>query len=188
MNDPYEWACVRSDDDASQSCLEATRKDIAKEHGLLCFSRSWSNILMWSHYGDRHKGICLGFDVPEGESKFVEIKYLNEIVVAPSLTGLPKEQKKPFFDLLYAGKYGGWSYEEEVRVFARRDKLDEENGYYFADFDEDLKLTEVIAGPEFHMSKSVIEEALNGYPASVHKAGISAQRFEVILVEDGFGR
>jgi hypothetical protein len=22
---------------------------------------------MWSHYGDRHKGICLGFDVPDNE-------------------------------------------------------------------------------------------------------------------------
>jgi len=186
-NDPYEWASVRSDDDASQKCLEATRKWIADQHGVLCFSRSWDNILMWSHYGGRHEGICLGFDVPDGVGKSMEIKYLNEVVIAPSLTGLPKEQKKPFFDLLYAGKYGGWSYEQETRVFARRNKLDEETGHYFADFDEDLKLTEVIAGPEFKLSKSVIDEALDGLPAVVFKARISAERFEVI-VDEGFTR
>ena len=187
MNDPYEWACVRSEDDASQAVLEATRKKhIATMHGVLCFSRSWNNILMWSHYADQHKGICLGFDVPDGEGKFMEMKYLNELVFAPDLSGLPREQKRPFFDLLYTGKYGGWSYEEEIRVFATRDRLDEENEKYFASFDKDLKLREVIAGARFKLSKRVIEEALEGHPAVVSKVGISTRRFEVILAEGGF--
>jgi hypothetical protein len=143
---------------------------------------------MWSHYADRHKGICLGFDVPDAESKFMEMKYLNEIALAPDLTGLPREQQKPFFELLYTGKYGGWGYEEEIRVFAERDCLDEENGYYFASFDEDLRLREVIAGARFQMSKSVIEEALKGYPAVVSKARTSTGLFEISLDEDGFKR
>ena len=188
MNDPYEWACVRAADDASQATLERARRDIAELHGVLCFSRSWNKILMWSHYGGRHGGICLGFDVPDGEGRFMEIKYLNELVVAPNLSGLPREQQKPFFELLYTGKYGGWRYEEEIRTFARRDKKDDETGLRFASFDEDLKLREVIAGANFQLSKAVIEEALSGYPAVISKVGISAHRFEVILDEDGFKR
>src|ERR1700721_1920879 len=108
MNDPYEWACVRSEDDASQAVLEATREnEIATIHGVPSFSRSWNNILMWSHYADQPEGICLGFDVPDGEGKFMEMKYLNELVFAPDLSGLPREQKRPFFDLLYTGRNGG---------------------------------------------------------------------------------
>ena len=34
---------------------------------ILCFSRNWDNLLLWSHYGDRHMGVCLGFDIPAGE-------------------------------------------------------------------------------------------------------------------------
>ncbi len=65
MNDPYEFKTVYSDHGASQSALETTEKVAIGKYGVLCFSRCWNNILMWSHYGDRHKGICRGFDVPD---------------------------------------------------------------------------------------------------------------------------
>ena len=29
---------------------------------ISCFSKSWNSTLMWSHYGDKHKGICVEFD------------------------------------------------------------------------------------------------------------------------------
>src|SRR5579864_957809 len=117
MNAPYEWECVRSSDKGSQLALKATKAEIVGMHGALCFSRSWNNILMWSHYGDRHKGICLGFDLPDAAGKCWETKYLEEIVVAPDLSSLPQIQQKPFIELLYTGKYQGWSYEEEVRTY-----------------------------------------------------------------------
>ncbi len=31
--------------------------------GVLCLTPYNNNLLMWSHYGDEHKGICLGFDI-----------------------------------------------------------------------------------------------------------------------------
>jgi hypothetical protein len=65
MNDPFEWKCVRSDHGRSQWALEHTRLESFESYGVSCFSESWNSILMWSHYADRHKGICLGFDVPE---------------------------------------------------------------------------------------------------------------------------
>lgn len=30
--------------------------------GVLSLSAIWDNILMWSHYGNNHKGFCIGFD------------------------------------------------------------------------------------------------------------------------------
>lgn len=31
------------------------------ERGVCCFSTSYSNPLLWSHYGDQHKGLCIGY-------------------------------------------------------------------------------------------------------------------------------
>lgn len=33
------------------------------ERGVCCFSTVYNNPLLWSHYGDQHKGICIGYDL-----------------------------------------------------------------------------------------------------------------------------
>jgi len=34
--------------------------------GISCFSKKFNNLLMWSHYADKHKGACIGFDLDVG--------------------------------------------------------------------------------------------------------------------------
>jgi hypothetical protein len=184
MNDPFEWACVRSSDPFSQTCLKATKAHIVNMHGPLCFSHCYQSILMWSHYGDRHRGICLGFDVPDSEGKHWEAQYLEEMVVAPDLNRLSRAQQKPFMELLYSGKYIGWQYEREVRVYGSRAEQDKETGYYFVNFDEDLKLREVIGGARFPLSREPIDDALNGLQdVAVAKLRVSEERFELVFDE-----
>jgi hypothetical protein len=31
--------------------------------GVLCLSRDWQNAMLWSHYADKHSGMCLGLRV-----------------------------------------------------------------------------------------------------------------------------
>jgi len=152
MNDPFEFESVHSDHNPSQAALAKTKRDISETRGLLCFSRSWNNILMWSHYGDRHKGICLGFDVPD--EKMRPVTYVDNVVTTGDLESPSNEKRVRVVDLLLGAKYQGWYYEEEVRIHAERRERDEETGLYFADFNETLKLKEVIAGARFHMSRS----------------------------------
>jgi hypothetical protein len=33
-----------------------------KKIGVLCLSSTWKSIKMWSHYGNNHKGFCLGYN------------------------------------------------------------------------------------------------------------------------------
>ena len=49
-------------------------------YGLLCLSQNNDNILMWSHYADSHKGVCLIFDYGLLSKKFhcCPVKYSNE--------------------------------------------------------------------------------------------------------------
>ncbi len=186
MNDPYEWKCVRSDDKPSQLALESTEQYIVEKYSASCFSRSWNNILMWSHYGDKHKGICLSFDVPDEFTR--KVMYVGDLEVTGNLDALPTEEKKRIIDKLYETKYDGWSYEEEVRVNGRREEMDEETGKYFVNFSEHLILKEVIAGARFPMTKRPIEDALQGYSENVRivKACRSTTRFEIIVDERGF--
>src|SRR5207244_3707608 len=34
---------------------------LKNDTGVSCFSKSYLKTLMWSHYSDKHKGVCLGF-------------------------------------------------------------------------------------------------------------------------------
>lgn len=43
--------------------------------GVLSLAQNWNCPLMWSHYGDQHKGICLGFDTSQGSG--VTLKKVN---------------------------------------------------------------------------------------------------------------
>jgi hypothetical protein len=187
MNDPYEWECVRSSHEPWQLTLGNTKRDIVERHGVLCFSRSWNNILMWSHYGDRHRGICLGFDVNDEHTR--EVAYVGDILIVGNLNDGPREERRRILDCLYGAKYEGWSYEREVRVHGSRAELDEETRQYFVNFDEHLILKEVVAGARFSMSKRPIEDALQGYSGDVKilKARPCPRRFEIIVDEDGFG-
>jgi hypothetical protein len=186
MNDPYEFACVRSSHQPSQAALDETKRDRCETRGVLCFSRSRNNILMWGHYGDRHKGICLGFDVPDEITR--PVTYVGNVTLVGDLESLSDGEKTRIVDLLAGAKYRGWCYEQEVRLHAAREELDEETGIYFGDFGESLRLKEVIAGARFHMSRKPIDEALTGYSeeVKVFKARRSEDKFEIVVDEGGF--
>src|SRR3954471_5525958 len=34
--------------------------------GVLSLSERWNSVLMWSHYADNHRGVCIEFDLAEG--------------------------------------------------------------------------------------------------------------------------
>ena len=100
---------------------------------------------MWSHYGDRHRGICLGFDVDDS-IKIVKYSSRRLSLLRPNSASTidPPEEVK---DLLLTTKFDRWSYEDERRLIEPLTQLEEEGSYYFKKFDDTLKLVRVIAGP-----------------------------------------
>ncbi|MDW9570209.1 DUF2971 domain-containing protein [Sinorhizobium meliloti] len=45
-------------------------------YGIVCLSDNWQHPMMWSHYADRHRGICLAFDVV-GTRPIIPISYTD---------------------------------------------------------------------------------------------------------------
>jgi hypothetical protein len=184
-NDPYEFACVRSKDEQSQQALDKFARGWFSDMRVQCFGRSWNNVVMWSHYGDRHRGICLGFDVPDERVR--EVKYVGDIMVVGRLRRAVANENDELLERLLWAKYDGWSYEQEVRSIGQKVNMIEDGGEYFVPFGRYLCLKEVIAGARFSMKRSVIDEALGGYPGVlVVKAKCSPTSFGVIADERGF--
>ncbi|MGB2889157.1 MAG: DUF2971 domain-containing protein [Candidatus Acidiferrales bacterium] len=63
LNDPFELWCFARGDRQIRAALRNSKEQIAQSRGMLCFSRRWHNPVLWSHYAEGHRGICLGFDV-----------------------------------------------------------------------------------------------------------------------------
>ena len=82
--------------------------------GLYCLAGDPLSILMWSHYGHHHTGICLRFDVakdPTSMTAAVPVKYTTEYPVI----NWPLNGTETLRDALYS-KFADWRYEQEYRI------------------------------------------------------------------------
>ena len=158
LNDVFEFLGCDLSDRVFRRALRDTKAQLSAEHGILCFSRSWSNPVLWGHYADRQKGLCLGFDVADG---FVEpVDYVD------SRFPVPAALDQEFMKRLYFTKFSHWKYEEEYRAFVSLDTMVE--GHYFMDFsDVLLKLKTVIVGAESAIRRADVADALVGIDAGV---------------------
>jgi len=150
LNDPFELLAIRCTDKECVKKIEKMKLMLDNEHGVICFSRNWSNPLLWSHYADKHKGICLGFDVPEKDAE--DIDY-----VVSGLQCNKHSVDRDFMLKLLSTKYEDWRYEDEVRFFADLKEVDSKTGMYFKEFDEHLIPREIILGVRFD-STSISEQ------------------------------
>jgi len=57
--------CYELPTEAHREFLRWTKERLIGKLGLLCFSRNWHNPVLWSHYADKHRGICPGFDADD---------------------------------------------------------------------------------------------------------------------------
>src|SRR5262245_50550688 len=112
LNDPFELIPFDLSDGRIRLAMEMTRDDLNKTHGLICFSAKYSNPVLWSHYADNHKGICLEFDVAEDI-------YVKAVTYIKNRLPFPESEldEKLTAQMLFT-KFDAWQYEEEVRVWA----------------------------------------------------------------------
>ena len=80
---------------------------------------------MWSHYGDQHRGICLGYSVPEKFSGDVEkVAYGGDRLVKASDVGAMldgnDEARARVDAAVMLRKAESWSYEREWRLIGGR--------------------------------------------------------------------
>lgn len=144
LNDPFELRCMDTSGRNMRWAYDAWREECSARFSVLCFTENWMDILQWSHYADRHCGICLGFDVAGEPGKFGKVTYVDK------KDPPPEKPDQGFVWHALSTKLKVWEYEREWRVFTTlkdgvwhdypRRKL------YFADFGKELVLKHVILG------------------------------------------
>ncbi len=178
LNDPFELLPYEMTDRNRRAALNATRRQIANNRGLLCFSATWKDPVLWAHYADKHKGLCLAFDVPQETCRAVT--YEKRRLKLPAKPSLPDAQALIFT------KYVNWQYEQELRIWASLNTCC--NGLYFADFGPTLRLEKVIAGARCSLSEMQITRAIEPLVERVIliKARAGFKEFEIVKDQLGF--
>jgi hypothetical protein len=180
LNDPFELWCVHQKDKRLRIALRGFKKEMGARFGMLCFSQRWHSPVLWSHYADKHRGICLGFEIDRRG-----IRAIDYLPTRPVLRVPPN--RKDTNQLLFT-KYSDWSYEEEWRAWIQIDTRDPSTGFYFYTFDGFVRLSKVIAGPLCNIPRSAIKDALKGYADSINivKARLAFKTFWVVENRKGF--
>ena len=149
--------------------LLSIRKDwntYIDEYKILCLSKSNKNILMWSHYAQKHNGIVLGFDFNKDKAiykRLQPVKYDKELKITKDFfnrlfkylindainSELPEKNiinEDKFANIFFKHlleyffiKNNVWNYEEEYRLVIKNNQED------FLDFN-DNSLKEIIFG------------------------------------------
>ncbi len=179
LNDPFDLIPFDLSDKIKRRAMRDAIRQLTADHGLVCLSAGWRDPVIWAHYSDKHRGICLGFDVKEQNVKRVE--YVPERLPFPDEPG-PKDS-----DTMLFTKFDNWAYEQEIRAWANLD--DEDHGHYYKDFDESFRLAEVIVGPRCKTSRQAVLDALSPLDSEARliKARAGFKRFEIVEDERGFG-
>lgn len=129
--------CLMPEKKLKNIFLETIRRpNFTSDKGITCFSKTNDNILMWSHYSNKHKGICLGFDINEKNlNKFIDtdknitnnifnsntvyklftIKYSNNRPILNLFNTNPIELSMQIENMLIS-KSNIWEYEKEYRL------------------------------------------------------------------------
>jgi len=178
LNDPFDLLPYQMTDRNRCAALYATRKQIATNRGLLCFSATWRDPVLWAHYANKHKGLCLAFEVPDAACRAVTYeKHRLSLPLRPTL---------PDAEALIFTKYANWQYEQELRIWAALNESDD--GLYFAEFGPSLILKKVISGARCTLPFHEIKEATEPLAAEVQfvKARAGFTEFEIVKDQRGF--
>lgn len=97
---------------------ELEYSEMDKHFGVLSLSGRWNSILMWSHYGDFHKGFCIGFNEEKMRNcglfgKGGSVAYTEDF---PELNPLEQEHTMEKSFKQTHNKAKDWEYEEEYRL------------------------------------------------------------------------
>ena len=154
MNDPLEFRGFNIGDRDLRRRVDRWVKKTDQELGFICFSSTMSVGLMWSHYADSHRGVVLGFEIPQ--KRLIKIKY--------------SPYREPFEEAMSAGEAGApnqilrnrmvkhesWEYEDEWRyrssIVKRRPN---KKSMYFEGFEHSMELKEVWLGERFREASSI---------------------------------
>lgn len=165
FNDPFEFSLyeeIMIDEYGDYRFLNIEEKanamkfkEAINDYGVVCYSSNCYNNLLWSHYADNHKGMCLVFNVSQkNEKDLLKVNYQENFPEVNLIDGLDSNDE---IIKIVTTKSKEWEYEKEYRqVFLFKNMLYEYPG----------ELSEIIFGCRTPIEdiKMVASIAVNNNP------------------------
>jgi hypothetical protein len=111
---PYLIDIVGKENRKTRELFKETLNRSMLTNGICCFTRNFNSILMWSHYANKHQGICLEFNKLEGQINTFDIHYTRNF----KKPDLFIDKEEALYHLIYT-KSDSWKYERELRSFLK---------------------------------------------------------------------
>jgi hypothetical protein len=182
LNDPFELLGPSCPTRELWHGFQFIKQSINSRMGLLCFSASWQNPVQWSHYADRHKGLCLGFDIPD--RLLDRVTYVSKRpAINVELINSNPELVQGELKRLLTTKYAHWRYEREYRHFVPLQGDFDSKEIFFQPFCKGMKLKEIIVGHCSQIRRKDLFEAFGPKrmrEVEVFKARLAFRSFKVV--------
>jgi hypothetical protein len=182
LNDPFELLATDMTNNRHKEALDKFKAEMDKNKGIICFSGTWHNPLLWGHYADKHKGIALGFDIPD--------EFLLKVRYTSNRAQIKYDEKKrhivggvQVLDKLVRTKFIDWKYEDESRMYVELDAATvEEDGNYFINFSEKLHLKEIILGIKCDLPIERVNQLISNSSTGIkiYKSRLANKAFKII--------
>jgi hypothetical protein len=156
----------------------------SNKFGVLCYSATVDDPVLWSHYSSGHRGIALGFDVPMSDT-LAEVTYSDERPVLDFNSFgdfTPNEAvqfAKSVMTRTFSVKASSWSYEQEYRQFFLLESCIPARGLYFTDIP---RLQRIVIGARCTMDKTYFDHVVqrSAYKSvRVFKAARSSTSYKI---------
>lgn len=99
--------------------FQADFEGLRTKMGIACLSEADNSLLMWAHYANNHRGMCVEYELLEFNSRLgfspVPIIYSDERVSIHTFETLEQDIQGKFIESL-TSKSADWSYEREWRI------------------------------------------------------------------------
>ena len=184
FNDPFEWQLgvtgitTAEEEKVADGIRSQHRPWVESWMGVLCFSESISDPVLWSLYADKHRGVAFEVKYPWKDDDIQKMTYSNERPVLDfnrlrkhrDVSGR-EEYLKLLLRRLINQKSSGFSFEREYRLsidLNNRNRCRFHDGQYYWQLPDD-SLKRVILGFQCPLEETIVRKLLdmNGFTSTV---------------------
>jgi len=124
-NPEYEEQGTSTEEAENWILLGEIRREILNKYnkGVCCFSSTYKSSLLWSHYGDQHLGLCIGYSLNRNPKPILhkviynDNRVLNTSLIAQAILKNDLNAQNKLDDCVLLRKATPWEYEDEWRIF-----------------------------------------------------------------------
>ncbi len=121
-----------------EGIIERTYSKVMSAMKVCSFTTNYDSFLMWAHYGENHKGVCIEYDTTDFEYNEYRARFLFPVVYTDTLLDITdllinSEAETNIYRYTLPSLYKSlcWSYESEWRLIFPHNVVPEERAHFF---------------------------------------------------------